>query len=426
MSRVRFPRHVAPMVLALSLLTTAGCRTVREKNQVRQPIITSPTVSDPAFRRSMGALLGPAMVPGNRTTTLLNGERILSAMLAAIRGARHTVHLETYIYWKGQTGDEFAAALAERARAGVKVRLLLDWQGSRTISGEEERTLREAGVDLVKYHPLKWYDPGRVNNRTHRKLLVVDGRVGFIGGVGLADLWRGNADSPEHWRDTHYRVEGPVVAQLQAAFLDNWTKTRGEVLLGDDVFPRLAPVGDELAQAFKSSPGLGNPAMRTAFLVFVAAARRSIQIESPYFVPDDLFIQEMVAARKRGVRVEILVPGRRIDSKFTRFTSRSRWGPLLEAGVEISEYQPTMIHCKLLIVDDRWVSVGSSNFDDRSFRLNDEANLNVLDPRFAARQAAVFTADKVRARRITLEAWRRRPLVEKLATPLNEAFRSEL
>ena len=425
------PFRPLPLTLCVGLLfALAGCGTVMEKNQVREPIAPLYTVADPPFRRAASALLGPGLVPGNRTTALPNGDAIFPAMLGAIRGARQTVHLETYIFWQGEIGDRFAAALAERARAGVKVRVILDWQGSRRIGRAETRTMADAGVEIVRYHPPGWYDLRRVNNRTHRKLLIVDGRVGFTGGVGLADLWRGNADAPEHWRDTQYRVEGPVVAQLQAAFLDNWVKARGEVLHGNGVFPPLSPAGGDrggqLAQAFKSSPGLGNPAMRLMFLLSIAAAGKHVQIESPYFVPDNLLTQEFVAARRRGVRVEILVPGRHIDSKLARAASRSRWGPLLEAGVEIYEYGPTMIHAKLLVVDGQWTSVGSSNFDDRSFRLNDEANLNVLDRRFAAAQAATFEADKARARRVTLDEWRRRPLAEKLSTPFDEAFRPEL
>ncbi len=422
---IRPPAFPLPTAL-VCLLTLSGCGTVTEKNQIRQPIEHLYSVRDPQFRRSVEVLAGPAMVGGNRTTTLVNGDQIFPSMLAAIRNARRTINFETYIYWKGRAGDEFAQALAERARAGVKVRVILDWQGARKTGGDEDRLMKEAGVEIARYHPLSWYDVRRVNNRTHRKLLVVDGKTGFIGGVGIADLWLGNADAKEHWRDSHYRVEGPVVAELQAAFMDNWLKTKGEFLHGDGVLPRLSAVGDETAQAFKSSPGLGYPIMRSMFLLSFAAAEKSIVIESPYFVPDDLMIDELIAARRRGVRVQVIVPGRNIDAKVTRRASRSRWGRLLEAGLEMYEYQPTMIHCKLLIVDGLWTSVGSSNLDNRSMRLNDEANLNVLDAGFAGEQAAVFERDKARSRRVTLEEWRHRSLYEKLTTPVRDTFVQEL
>ncbi len=411
---------------ALGVIGLSGCGTVMEKNQVREPVQHLYPVSDPQFKRSVEALLGTAMVGGNRTTTLLNGDQIFPAMLGAIRGARRTINFETYIFWKGEIGDEFAQALAERARAGVKVRVILDWQGSQKASRQEDRVMRDAGVELARYHPLGWYDPRRVNNRTHRKLLIVDGKTGFIGGVGIADMWLGHADSAAHWRDTHFRVEGPVVAQLQADFMDNWMKIRGEVLHGDAVLPRLTAVGSETAQSFRSSPGLGSPTMRSMYLLSLAAASKSIQIESPYFVPDDLFVRELIAARQRGVQVQILVPGQHIDAKVTRRASRSHWGKLLEAGVEIYEYQPTMIHCKLLIVDGLWTSVGSSNLDNRSLRLNDEANMNMLDKGFAAQQRVIFEGDKTHATRITLEQWKHRSLYEKITNPLREAFAPEL
>ena len=304
---------------------------------------------------------------------------------------------------------------------------MLDWQGSARLARADAARMEEAGVVLVRYNPLKWYDLRRVNNRTHRKLLIVDGRIGFVGGVGISDDWLGDAQDPAHWRDNHYRVTGPAVSQLQATFMGNWIKSRGEVLHGDKFFPaQPAAVGGEVAQVFRASPGLGNPAMRLMFLLSLAGAQESVLIESPYFIPDRLLSATLIEARRRGVRVEVIVPGKHIDSKLARAASRAVWGPLLEAGVEIYEFQPTMIHAKLLVVDGRWVSVGSSNFDSRSMSLNDEANYNVLDRAFAARQTAIFARDKLRARRVTLDEWRRRPLYEKAATPLMEAVRNQL
>jgi cardiolipin synthase len=383
-------------------------------------------VSDPQFLRSMGSLLGPAVREGNRLVTLLNGDQIFPAMLDAIRSARKTIAFETYIYWSGTVGQEFADALSERARAGVKVHVLLDWVGSGKAKKEYLDEMRDAGVEVEKYHPLKWYSLSRINNRTHRKLLVVDGRVGFTGGVGIADKWTGNAQDPDHWRDSHFQLEGPAVAQMQAAFMDNWMKTESKVLHGDEYFPDLKPAGSSYAQVFKSSPREGSESVRLMYLLSIASARQRLLIANSYFVPDDLFVEAFVNARNRGVDVEIIVPGTEIDSELVRKASRSRWGDLLAAGVEIYEYQPTMYHCKVMVVDDLWVSVGSTNFDNRSFRLNDEANLNVFDAEFAREQSMVFERDKARARRVTLTEWKRRPLSEKIMEHAAGLFRSQL
>ncbi|MBL8115027.1 MAG: cardiolipin synthase B, partial [Acidobacteria bacterium] len=272
------------------------------------------------------------------------------------------------------------------------------------------------GVSIHKYHPPRFYNLSRMNNRTHRKLLIVDGRVGFTGGVGIADKWNGNARTKEEWRDSHYRVEGPVVAQMQSAFLDNWIEGTGRVLHGDAYFPeQTASAEGARAQMFKSAPGEGSESVRLMYLLSISSARKSIRIAASYFVPDDLAVEMLVAARKRGVRVEVIVPGKEIDTELVRKASRSRWGDLLEAGVEILEFEPTMYHCKVMIVDDLWVSVGSTNFDNRSFRLNDEANLNVLDEAFALKQSAIFEEDRSRARLITFAEWKNRPRGERMA-----------
>jgi cardiolipin synthase len=286
--------------------------------------------------------------------------------------------------------------------------------------------LEDAGVQVERYHPIHWYTLDRLNHRTHRKILVVDGRIGFTGGVGIADKWMGDAQDPDHWREAHFRVEGPVVAQMQAAFLDNWMKTRGEVLHGEDYFPPLGAAGESRAQMFKSSSRGGAESVRLMYLMSIADARRSIRIANSYFVPDDLAVAALRDAMRRGVSVEILVPGRHTDTEIVRQASRSLWGDLLEAGAEIYEYQPTMYHCKVMIVDEVWVSVGSTNFDERSFRLNDEANLNIFDPAFAQEQVGIFERDKAVSQRVTLEAWRRRPLREKVLEKIAALFRSQL
>jgi len=381
---------------------------------------------DPQFVRSMGSLLGPGIVPGNKVRALCNGDEIFPAMLDAIRGAERTICFETFIYWSGSIGREFAAALSERARAGVKVHVVLDWVGSGKMDASMLEEMKRAGAEVVKYHPLRWYSVGRLNNRTHRKLLIVDGRVGFTGGVGIADNWLGHAQDPEHWRDSHFRLEGPAVAQMQAAFMDNWMETCAQVLHGDEYFPSLEAAGPHAAQLFKSSADDASESVRLMYLLSIASAVKSVRIANAYFVPDSLAVETLVAAQRRGAKVEIVVPSSRIDQKIVRRASRSLWGPLLEAGVTIHEYQPTMYHVKVVVVDEVWTSVGSTNFDNRSFRLNDEANLNNLDPEFAAGMAEMFEQDKALSRRITLEEWRRRPLLERVTERLAGLLRLQL
>ncbi|MGE5293669.1 MAG: phospholipase D-like domain-containing protein [Solirubrobacterales bacterium] len=384
------------------------------------------SVADDQFVRSMGGLLPPAVLGGNRITSLTNGDEFFPAMLNAIGSARHSVTFETYIYWQGEIGRQFADALIDRARAGVRVHVLLDWIGTKKMDPQLVQSLKDAGAEVERYHPLRWYNIRRVNNRTHRKLLVVDGTVGFTGGAGIADQWLGCAQDPDHWRDSHFKIEGPVVAQCQAAFMDNWLKTRSRVLQSREYFPEVAPAGSHRAQVFMSSPSEGSESARLMYLLSIASATESIRIASAYFVPDDLSVRTLVDARRRGVTVEIIVPGEHTDTDVIRRAGRSRWGPLLEAGAAIYEYRPTMYHCKVMIVDDRWTSVGSANFDSRSFRLNDEANLNVYDADFAHEQADVFDRDKEQSRRVTLEEWRDRPWPEKLHEWLTGLVRSQL
>ncbi|MEO9103153.1 MAG: cardiolipin synthase [Burkholderiaceae bacterium] len=377
-------------------------------------------VTDPSFERALDALLGPGIVAGNQIDALLNGEQIFPAMLDAIKQAKRSITFETYIYWSGSIGREFVDALSERARAGVHVHVLLDWLGSVKMEDRFIDEMRETGIEVERYHEPTWWQLARLNNRTHRKLLVVDGETGFTGGVGIADPWRGHAQDPEHWRDSHFRIQGPVVAQVQATFMDNWTKATGHVLHGDDYFPPLEEAGGLRAQMFSSSPSAGSDRMHLMYLMAITAAGRTIRLSTPYFVPDELSEQALIAAARRGVKVQLILPGKEIDTDVVRSASRARWGPLLEAGIEFYEYQPTMYHCKVLVVDEFLTSVGSTNFDNRSFSLNDEANLNVFDAAFAARQVAVFEQDLQRAQRVTLEQWRNRPLSEKLIEPLVE------
>ena len=423
-------KRVIWIVLATVLLTVfavfLAMNFATPEKELERKVAHLYPVSDPQFRREMGAMMGPTILHGNHVTDLENGAEIFPAMLEAIAAARKSITFETYIYWSGDIGRRFSDALSERARAGVEVNVTIDWVGSIKMDQKLLDQMEDAGVTLVRYRPLRWYNLRRMNNRTHRKLRVVDGKVAFTGGVGIADQWEGHAQDPEHWRDVHFRIEGPVVAQFQAAFNDNWIKTTGTILNGIDYFPPLQPAGSMDAHLFIASPAGGSDSMHLMYLMAIAATVASIDLSASYFVPDKLIKKALIAARKRGVRIRILVPGKHIDAEAVRLASKAEWGELLEAGVEIFEYQPTMIHNKLLIIDHEMVSVGSINFDIRSFRLNDEASLNVYDKEFAARMTAVFEDDLNHARRYTYDTWRNRPLGERLAERFVQPIRSQL
>ena len=399
--------------------------TVGEK-KVEEQLPRLYSTKDPQFMRAMGSLLGSGISSGNKVTELLNGDQIFPAMLAAIRSAQKTITFETYIYWSGDIGKTFADALAERARAGVKVHVLLDWVGSGKLNNNLLQNMESAGVQLKKFHQPHWYNLARLNNRTHRKLLIADGSIGFTGGAGIAPNWEGAGQDENHWRDSHFQVEGPVAAQMQATFLDNWLKVTGQVLHGENYFPALSPAGNSNAQMFSSSPSSGSESMQLMYHMAITAAERSIDLSMAYFVPDDLSRRILLDALKRGVKLRLITPGKITDTETVRAASRATWGPLLAAGAEIYEYQPTMYHCKVMIVDNLMVSVGSTNFDNRSFRLNDEANLNIYDAEFAAKQTAVFEQDLTRSQRITLQAWQNRPLKERLKEELASLLKSQL
>ncbi len=420
--RKRFPavstkRPLWPKLLgaaaASSLVTLFIARNFFEpERKVRRRVTADYGVDDAVFERVMGQLIGPPLVDGNRVTILPNGGTIFPAMLDAIYGAKQTVTFENFLWHEGRVANAFARALAERARAGVKVHVLQDRLGCSGLRRSAMTHLRASPAEVEIFRSL-WLS--QINMRTHRKLLVVDGRVGFIGGVCIADEWDGDGVTPGHWRDTHYQVEGPVVAQMQQAFLDNWMETRAEVLHGRDYFPALEKTGPTRCQAFKSSAGEGADSARLMYLLSIAAARKRIEIQSAFFLPDDLLLGALVDARQRGVEIDILAPGPQNDAPLVRLAGRSRWRPLLEAGVRMWEYQAACFHCKSMLVDDRWCSVGSTNLDHRSLRLNEEANLNILDTAFAAEHARLFQRDLGHSREITMDDWQNRPWTEKAA-----------
>ncbi len=425
-SKKRMTWTIIITILLTLLVTALAMNFTRPEKKLERKVVHKHALADPQFKREMSTLLGPSVVSANRIVDYQNGDEIFPAMLEAIHGAEKTITFETYIYWSGDIGKKFSSALSQRARAGVKVHMVVDWAGSVKMDDDLLEEMKTAGVHIEKYRPLHWYNISRINNRTHRKLLVVDGKIGFTGGVGIADQWTGHAQDPEHWREAHFKVEGPVVAQMQAAFNYNWIKTTGEVLNGPDYFPELVPAGDMDAHLFIASPAGGSESMHLMYLMSIAAAGQSIDLAASYFVPDELIIQALVAARLRGVRIRVLVPGKHIDSKAVRLASKASWGKLLESGVEVYEYGPTMLHVKLLVVDRELVSVGSTNFDIRSFQLNDEASLNIYNPAFAERMTAVFETDLLKAKPYTHAMWKERPLSEKFAEKVILPIRSQL
>ena len=384
------------------------------------------SLDDPQFAHELGVLLGPAFVGGNTAKALLNGDEIFPPMLQAIREAKASITFETYIYWSGDIGRQFATALVEAAQRGVKCHVLLDWVGSVKMDSVLINQMTAAGIQVQRFHPPHWSNLARLNNRTHRKLLVVDGRIGFTGGVGIATAWTGHAQDPAHWRDTHFQIGGPAVAQMQSVFLDNWVKVTGQALHGVAYFPPITEQGRMAAQMFSSSPSGGSESMQLMYLFSITAAAKSIDLAAAYFVPDELMSTALVNAMKRGVKVRIIVPGPHIDSDAVRSASRASWGPLLLAGATIAEYQPTMYHCKVMVVDGLLTSVGSTNFDNRSFRLNDEATLNVIDREFARQQTDIFNADLARSKVVGFVDWAARPWTEKLAERWSQLIASQL
>ncbi|MFO7578341.1 MAG: phospholipase D-like domain-containing protein [Pelovirga sp.] len=413
-------------VLVTSLVLVVLQNLMTSQKVLNRKVAHRYVVADPQFRREMSVLLGPAVIHGNQVTALHNGNEIFPAMLKAIRSAQTSITFETFIYWSGRIGEEFSQAFSERARAGVPVSVIIDWVGSTRMEQSLLDAMQAAGVQLHRYRPLHWYSIGRMNNRTHRKLLVVDGRIGFTGGVGIADQWAGDGGDPEHWRDTHFRIEGPVVAQLQAAFNDNWIKTTGQVLNGPGYFPPLQEEGEIDAHVFVASPTGGSESMHLMYLLAIAAAEATIDLAASYFVPDRMLIDALIAARDRDVRVRILLPGPHMDSLTVKIASKSTWGELLDAGVEIHVYQPTMLHTKLLVIDNEFVSVGSTNFDIRSIRLNDEASLNIYNSDFATQMTAVFENDLLAAKSYSLARWKNRPLREKVSEKILLPIKSQL
>jgi len=384
-------------------------------------------VDSPDFMRAAEALTGQPVNEGGEVELLINGRQIFPALLETIRGAERTLCLETYIYWTGEIATEVARSVCERARAGVECKVLLDALGSVKMNSGLAEEMERAGADVCRFRPPRPYSLGRLTHRTHRRLLIVDGRVGLTGGVGIAKEWDGDAEGPDEWRDTHVRVRGPVVRGFQGAFAEHWLEATGEVLGGEGYLPELEPEpGGERVQLIRSTAGVGDTNTEAIYYLAIASARRSLDLTSAYFAPRPAFIGALREASQRGVDVRIIVPGPHIDKDLMRTAGRAAYEELLDGGVRLFEYQPTMLHAKTMIVDDHWATVGSMNFDNRSFQLHDEATLGVWGTRFSGLLRESFERDLERSEAIRPGRWSRRSPRQRIAEQATKLVRREL
>lgn len=394
----------------------------------QEPVLKLPAlqVGDATFAATLSAYAGTTVVPGNRVEVLLNGDQIFPAKLRAIRAAKRSINYAQYVWEEGQASEDIVNALAERCRTGLSVNVLLDAVGAFSMPPDYRQRMVDAGCRVESFRPLGPFAVDKINYRNHRRILVADGRVGITGGSGTSGKWGGNGRQEDHWRDTDVWAEGPVVEQLQGAFAENWLEATGIALGGPDYFPSpLEAKGDVAAQAVRSSPAGGSAAVYTMYLLAMASATQSVYITNPYFLPDDKMIETLLKTARRGVRVKLLLPGA-IDHNLVRQASRSELGRLLQAGIEIYEYSPALLHAKTMVVDGRWATVGSTNLDRRSFALNDEINLVVYHQAVAQRLERVFADDISRSKQLTYDGWKSRGFVGRFLEMLSIPVRGQM
>jgi len=403
-----------PWAIAAGLLAFFQYHTSAQTHPAVYPLEADLDVDSAEFQNTIEGVTGMRFVAGNHVAIFNNGDEFYPAMLDAIDSAERSITMENYIYWDGEVGRRFAEAFAEKARQGVEVKLLLDAIGSATLGKEIFHILAAGGCQLAWFRPIHWYTLHRSNRRDHRKSIIMDGRIAFTGGAGLADHWLGSAADAREWRDVQVSITGPAALAQQSGFALNWLETTGEILSGHRFFPEPRPElgkdGGVKVQTILSSPALGAGAVGTMYLAALQCAKRELLIANPYFIPDARVIDMLAAARRRGVAVKLMVAGEHIDAWWARHNSVRLYGRLLEAGVEIYEFQPTMLHQKTMLVDGVWATIGTANFDNRSFALNEETNLCFHDRIVARELRAIFAADLERCDRVDFDQWRRRGL----------------
>ena len=413
-------------LLFVVLLALFGCAGLTPINEIPNIVL-----GEPSFFPTIAAHTDAPILDGNKVEILLNGDEIFPAMLKAIRSARRSITYAQYLYQDGTIAYEFAKAFAERCRAGVQVKMLIDSHGGSKIPEDIPELLRESGCQLEWFRRIRLFqfitpwELLRYNYRNHRRILVIDGKVGFTGGHGVSEAWMGDGRTEDHWRETDARIEGPIVQQLQAAFVESWRETTGDVLGGEDYFPALEPRGKVHAQIVKSSPFGGSFESYMLFLLSITSARKTIHMSNPYFLPDERMQEALLQAVKRGVKVVALLPGK-IDHKLVYWASRRGFEPLLLGGIEIYEYQAALMLAKTMIVDGVWATVGSTNLDNRSFALNEEINVVVHDRAVGGQLEKAFHEDLKHSKRLTYEAWKARPWKEKFVELFTIPLREQL
>ncbi|MDQ3068146.1 MAG: phospholipase D-like domain-containing protein [Acidobacteriota bacterium] len=410
-------RHRKLLIAAVVIVTVIAGALLLAQDQEFIYVQSAYGAEDPRFPGYVSAVAGSPLTRGGRFEVLTNGVQVMPAMLSAIAQARERIVLESYIFSDGDYGKQFTAALAAAARRGVRVYLLLDAIGSKKLGDGNEKAMRDAGVNIAWFNPVSLWHIQEINSRTHRKILVVDGKLGFTGGVGIADNWAGNADAKDHWRDTQFRIEGPPVRFLESCFYENWIESAGVVMPVidelEDLRADVAPV-EAFSVSVWSSPSGGHNSVKKLFLLSIASATRTLDIQTPYFVMDGSTLWALEQAAARGVRIRLLTESEETDAKAVKYASRAGYDKLLSAGIQIYEYQTTMMHVKALVADGAWSIIGSSNLDNRSLELNDENNIGTSDRALAARLTADFEADLARTSQLRLDTWRDRPWLEKV------------
>ena len=419
-----FPRGSPVWIHGLLIASLVGCASTPTSLS-----LPSVSIQDPAFRTSLEAFAGAPIVGDNRVDILLNGEQTFPALLKSIRSARATVTFEAYIFHEGKVADQIVEALVDRCRAGVRVTMLLDAHGSKGLPERYIEALKTAGCTVVaNFRPLRFWNLERTNKRNHRRIVVVDGRVGFTGGFGVDDTWNGDGQTDGHWRETNVRLEGPIVQHLQEAFVEHWREATSALLGGKDYFPyppvevKDVPVR---AQVVRSSPLVGNEAMYRVFLQAISSSRHSILISTPYLLPGEQLTRTLLEASQRGVRVRVLIPSVEKGSGVefvTQASQRDVFGPLLDGGIQLHEYTPALLHTKMMIVDGAWATVGSTNFDNRSMAMNDELNVMFYDQTIAKRLEEIFVEDIARSHKLTHEQLENRQWLHRALSVLLSPF----